>query len=222
MCAEPIRVLPGEPAKRRGTCLIGCIGSVILVCVLLFAGVLAVIYGLGRLKDSFTSDQPVALPAVEFTPQQAAEVQQRVDAFKQAVEGRGTAAVIELTAQDINVLLKSAPDAAMYADSIFVDIQDDALRAQVSLPLDFFPPMKGRYLNGSAKVDLDVLNDQFVLTVQEFGVHGVQFPVQVLAEIEGEFNSEINKSPEARQIAQKIESIAVENGRVRVTLKGAR
>lgn len=64
------------------------------------------------------------------------------------------------------------------------------------------------------------MNDRLVVSVQRFMMHGKEFPVQMLSQLEGELNNNVNQSPEVRALAQRIQDIQVQDGRVRVTLKG--
>jgi hypothetical protein len=220
---EPVRVLPGEPVKRSGgnTCLIGCIGSIIVVCVLVFILVLAVLYGVGQLRDRLTSETPEPLPEVVYTQEQAQQVQQRVRAFEAALEtGSPTPMTLEMTAQELNVLLHTDPRFTEASGRLHLDIQEDNLIAQVSMPMDGVPGLDGRWLNGSAAVDLDVVNDRFVVSISAFNVHGLQFPREALSQVEGELNKNLNQDPEIRALAARIQDITVRDGRVFITLEG--
>lgn len=219
---EPIRMMPGEaPRRSSNTCLIGCIGSIVAACVLMFVGVLVAVYAFGQLRDQLTSDAPEPLPEVQFTPEHARRVQQQVQALEAALQGNTQGpAGIELTGYDLNVLLHSDPRFYQMADKLYLDIVEDTLSAQVSVPLSMFPGMEGRWLNGAAAVDLNVVHDQFVLSIRQFNVHGVQFPPQALGQFEAEINKNLNQDPEIRALAARIGDIAVEKGRIRITFKG--
>ncbi|MBI3117237.1 MAG: hypothetical protein HYZ00_01025 [Candidatus Hydrogenedentes bacterium] len=218
MAGEPVRVLPGEKPRKSNTCLVGCIGVVLVIMVFTFVAVFVGVYAFSQLREAFTSDAPAPVPQVQYTDQQAQEVQQRLQQFENALDA-GAGATLELTPQDLNILLRSDPRSEFLANSVYLDIVDNALTAEVSMPLDMFPGMSGRYLNGSIGMDIDVVNDRLVVSLEKLTVRGREFPGQVLSQFEGELNKGLTEDAEVRKFAQKIESIAVENGQLRVTLK---
>lgn len=218
---EPIRLMPGEVPRKSNTCLIGCVVSVVAGVVVIVVLALLAAFFLGKVRDSLTSEAPEPIPQVEFSQEESQELQQRAAAFQEALKNPAAPAqTLDLSAHDINVLLRTNPSVSAFSNSVYVDIADDTLSALVSMPLDMIPGMTGRYLNGTATLDIDVVNDRLVVSVQRFMMHGKEFPVQMLSQLEGELNNNVNQSPEVRALAQRIQDIQVQDGRVRVTLKG--
>ncbi len=87
----------------------------------------------------------VAIPA----PERLRELQARWDAFIRAAQ-RGQKTRIELTAADINALI--AGDSELRGKAV-VAVENNVGRVQVSIPLDEFFMLGGRFLNGEATVE---------------------------------------------------------------------
>lgn len=220
--SQPVRVMPGDAPRSGGnSCLIGCLVTTVVGVVLAVVLVAVAFYAVGQLRDKLTSTTPVPLPATEYAPEEAERVRQQMAAFEAALKSETPVpAQIELTAHELNVLLQTDPRFSLLADKIYLDINDATLSARVSVPLDQFPGMQGRWLNGAAALDVDVVNNRFVVSIEQFTVQGATFPGQALSQFEGELNNGLNQDPDVRALAERIQDISVQDGRVRITLEG--
>jgi len=223
--------MPGQEKRGVNACLVGCIGFIVIALAFTAVVIAGGYYLFGKTREAFTSPEPRELPAVEFTAAEAEAVLARAQAFEAALDDPDATAEIELTARDINVLLRSDPRLDVLADSVHVAIPEDTLIAAVSIPLDMVPGLGGRYLNGEAELGLAVENGRFDLSIKRLMVVGgdgdtedLHRPLMgaYLVEMETALNEELNTNPEARALAERVEEISVQDGRVRIRLKGER
>lgn len=88
--------------------------------------------------------------------------------FQRAAK-RGEAVAIELSAADINGLIAGSDDAR---GKVFVGINNNVGRVQISLPLENVPLMSGRYLNGELSVASSPDGDPAKVRVSDIILNG--------------------------------------------------
>jgi len=153
----------GPSRPRSGGCLgKGCLvlaGLAVLLAVALAAGAL---WGIQRLRQTYSATEQLTLPTASgsvgietsasdhsaVTPEQLRQVQTRWESFQRAGLRREQAR-LELTPAEINALIQADPELRGKA---FVSIDNNVARVRVSIPLNEFLLMEGRYLNGEATV----------------------------------------------------------------------
>ena len=154
----------------------GCLGKSCLILIglstLLFLALTAgALWGIHYLRQTYSATERVSLPtAAESTeiepslpppaaspipsiappaPERLRELQARWEAFEHAADRREKAR-IELTAAEINMLIE---DDRELRGKAFVSIENNVGRVRVSIPLNEFFMLDGRYLNGEATVE---------------------------------------------------------------------
>src|ERR1700679_2457080 len=159
---DPLQPVP----KQRGCFFYGCIIASILA--VLFAILLAVIGFLGyrlfnQLIDQYTSTTPQTLPKVEMPAEQVTTLKDRVEAFRKAVEAGTPTEPLVLTSDDLNALIEDNPE---LKGVIYVKVEKDEVKGQISLPLDKlnFGMVRGRYLNGEADFKASLSDGVLIVT----------------------------------------------------------
>jgi hypothetical protein len=129
-----------------------------------------VLWGIQHLRKTYSATAPVELPkpiaapseevsasttessplptGVASTPDRLREIQTRWYAFERSAVQHQKAR-IELTADEINALIEGDPQ---LRGKGFVTVANNAGRVRVSIPLDQFFMLGGRYLNGEATI----------------------------------------------------------------------
>jgi hypothetical protein len=165
-----------EPANAPSSadgCLSGRSCLILIgLSTLLFAALTAgALWGIHYLRQRYSATERVALPtASESAPIEAApadesaplmprptppsperlrELQARWDTFERAAV-RAQKARIELTAAEINALIEGD---SQLRGKAFVAIENNIGRVRVSIPLDEFFMLGGRFLNGEATIE---------------------------------------------------------------------
>jgi hypothetical protein len=177
------------PPRRKGLGCFGrgCLTLLIFAIVLAIAGFAGLYWGLHRNSALFYGSYwlaktrslavaPTPVPVFNASDQQIQLVQERWQDFEQKTRA-GQAAEIELSADDINVLIATSEDAR---GKVFVFIDGNQLRFQASVPIGEFLGRAGYYFNGDVIVELkgaqSLDNPQF----SRVTINGEQVPTDFL------------------------------------------
>ncbi len=208
------------PKKGRG-CLYGCLAAFIGAAVLM----VLVIYGLSSwvsgVVDVYTDAQPMALQSPALTQEETDALNERVASFIALARQNAGGGSIELNSDEINTLLRNSPGMEAYAEMTYFTIEGNALRGKVSFPLEEFVPFfAGRYLNGDATFSLDVAQGRLLLYVESLTIKDAAMPEEAMREIRNKnLFEDMNVNPEFQAFLDRVEDIAIEDGKVRLTLK---
>ncbi len=231
MVQEEIRPMPGEKPKSRA-CLYGCLGMVVVFCVLAIVGVFGAFYAVSTvskvLVEEMTDSEPVPLPEMDYTEEEVAKVRLRVDDFVGALDGAVDMDVLVLSGEDINALLRSEPAFAAFADSMYVRIEDGEVRGELSLPLDLVAKelhlpdwmgVQGRYLNGAASFTVSLDEGRLLVYIESMTLKGGELPAEALAPLRNQnLAQDFTRNPETREVIEKLSKITIENDKLYVHL----
>jgi hypothetical protein len=150
------------PPQRKG---LGCFGRgclilLVFVIVLAIAGFAGMYWGLHRhsalfygsywmAKTRSFAEAPTPVPEFNVSDQQIQLVQERWQDFEQKTRA-GQSAEIELSADDINALIATSEDVR---GKVFVSIDRNQLRLQMSVPIGKFFGRPGYYFNGDVIIE---------------------------------------------------------------------
>src|SRR5579875_2829524 len=172
-----------EPPRQRGCFFYGCIIAAILALLLLIAvgvGFFFVYRLFERVVEQYTATAPRELPRVEMSVGQCRTLRERVDAFRAAIkEGRPTEPLV-LWSDDLNALIEENPD---LKGRVYVTIDQDKLKGQVSIPMDRFPSFgltRGRYLNGEGEFKISLEDGVLIVTLESLLVNGNTLPDELM------------------------------------------
>src|SRR5262249_41407240 len=157
-----------------GCLFYGCVvSSVLAVLILVATGVgLYLFYRwVGTFVDEYTATMPRELPKVEMPEERRVTLKERVDAFKKASDAGTPTEPLVLDSNDLNALIEDQPK---LNGRVFVTIDGDRLKGQVSIPLDTLPlPLtSGRFLNGEAELKASLEDGVLVVTLESIEVNG--------------------------------------------------
>jgi len=177
------------PPQRKG---LGCFGRGCLI-LLVFLIVLAIAcfagmyWGLHRNSALFYGSYWMAktgslakapTPVSEFNPsnQQIQLVQEHWQDFEQKTRA-GQSAEIELSADDINALIATSEGVH---GKVFVSIDRDQLRLQLSVPIGEFFGREGYYFNGDVVIELEGTQSLDGPRFRRVMINGQQVPTDFL------------------------------------------
>jgi hypothetical protein len=189
---------------------------------MLLAGALAGFRIFKKTLNDFTDTSPVTLPTVKMSPDEMAQVRRRVDEFRTAVRGGLPAPPLTLTSDEINALIATDPDLQALKGKLYVTIEGDQIKGQVSVPVEEagLPMFRGRYLNGSGIFNLSLHNGILRLTAQTVSVKGKPLPEVYLQNIRKQnLAKKINSEPRASVALDHLESIDVKDGKIVIVPK---
>lgn len=213
-----------DKSERRGP---GCFLWGCIIAVVLFVGGLAAVLGGGyymyaQMRDKYTDTQPMALPEIPLSQEERQSVKERFDQFREAVDAGQATEPLKLNEDEINTLIAESDSEDPMKDSLRVQIEDDTVKGQISVPLDDIPlpGLKGRYFNGTAELRGSLKDGKLEVFIENASVKGEPLPDNVMTELRREnLTAEIMNDPEARKTLEKLESMEVRDGQVIIVPK---
>ncbi len=210
---EPPQALP----KQRGCFFYGCIIASILA--VLFVILVAVIAYFGyrffnKLVEEYTSTAPLELPKVDMPAEKRQAVKDRVEAFRKAVEAGTPTEPLVLTSDDLNALIEENPE---FKGVIYVKVEGDEIKGQVSIPLDKLKigMVRGRYLNGEADFKASLKDGVLIVTLDSIEVNGKKAPDEMMRGIrEQNLAKDAYKEEKNAEMIRKLESLEIKDGKI--------
>ena len=207
-----------EPAKSRG-CLYGCLFvGVAMVAMTLCAGI-GGYWFVSSTVAKYTSDTPVKLPSVEYSPEQLAALEARLKTFTDTVQAGDTPEEdLVLTADEINALISKEEK---LRGKVFIKISDGRVSGDVSIPTDAIPGGQGRYFNGSASFNVSMGNGVLIVTLADAEANGQQVPQHVIDGMAAEnLAKDLYKDPKNAEMLRRIDSVSIEEDKIVLKFKG--
>jgi hypothetical protein len=215
---------PYEPPRGHGCFFYGCI--IASVMTLMFVGAVGigfyVLYRAAtRFVEQYTATAPRELPKVEMPPERRKTLQERVDAFRRAIESGTPAEPLILTADEVNALIEDSPN---WKGKIYVSLEGDKVKGKVSIPLEKLSAalekigigfLQGRYLNGEAELMASLRDGVPLVTLESLEVNGQQLPEEWMTELRKEnVVKDAFKDPKNVELIRKLESIEIKDGKI--------
>lgn len=218
---------PPRPPRRKGCLFYGCLTLAILSLAVLVGGGLGLYFLYQKAEafvDEYAGTEPMELPAVRYTEQDREGLEERVHIFADALaEGKPTVPLV-LKGEDLNMLLASSADLKALADGVRLQVEGDEVQGMVSLKLGDLgaPFFKDRYLNGEASFNVSLADGRLTVSPSKVVVNGKALPEEYLAAIRQQnFAESVNQNPEVMKTLEKLETIEVKDGVVKVVPKSA-
>lgn len=208
---------PGE--RSRGFPW-GCLlGGCLTVLLLMLAGTLLTGFAGYRFYQrqiaQYTSDTQTELPTIEASEEKLAELQQRIEQFREQVEAGEPLEPFIMTEEDINALVSGEEK---LRGKVYFDIEGDELSAEVSVPTDVIPGAQGRFFNGSLTVTASLDDGELVVHAQEAAVNGEAIPDDIMREIRKEnLAKDVDNDPDVRKWLRKFESLEIRDNMIILT-----
>ena len=202
------------PRKGRGCLFYGCLTCVVLLLIMTVLAVVAIRFVKNQVT-AYTDSQPMKLPSVEMTDAEFQQLDQRVKAFGDAMEKGKPAEPLILAERDINALIVKAANLKELADKVYVAVNGNEVKGQVSIPLSRLGWLgKGRYLNGEATFNVSLENGVLIVTAREIKVKGKALPETFMSQLRHEnLAKEAYKNPKNAEAIRKLDSIQVQRVR---------
>lgn len=209
----------------------------LITLALVFLGVMLGVYFGTRQAvryaiENYTTNAPTTIPHLQIPVQQQRSLANALARqFEAAANHQGPAEIV-IDEQQLNSLVAQAPDLRAYDRHVYLQPDGNDLKAFISLPLDQFKPWQefarrmggtnytGRYLNGIAYLDLSLTNGLLKIAPKKMVLNAKTLPDQFLKQFPWEaITHPINEDTNFQSALQRVESIEVENGKVRIKLK---
>ncbi|MCK5802364.1 MAG: hypothetical protein KAI66_06005 [Lentisphaeria bacterium] len=200
-------------SKKKG-CLIaaaifcGCI--LVVVCVAVGS---LVAYG-RKVRNEVTDTTPLEVPVAQPTETEkrklGREYKKMADSFK-----AGASEEFSFSADDLNGMIASVPDCEAAKGRVHFKIEDDRIKATMSIPLVELPFLSGRYINGEFDLKVTFENNRLDIYPHEIKVRGKPIPATLMNALrEKNFGEELNRNPELQKALKQVEYVGIENNRL--------
>ncbi len=218
---DPITTTPAP--KRRGCLFYGCLTAIVLLLLAGLMAFLAVRFVRNKL-DAYTDTQPMKLPKVEMTDTEFQNLQERVKSFGVTLDQGKAGEPLMLNEREINALIARSENAKAFADKVYVSVNGNEVKGQVSIPLSGLGWLgNGRYLNGEAVFKVSLENGVLIVTAQSVKVKGSPLPESFMSQLRQEnLAKDAYKDPKHAEAIRKFDSIQVEDNRVVVKARAAK
>lgn len=201
-CNQPRR-------KRRWWFYVGIsLGALALLAVAVVVGLVMYWHSLVR---NYSSTEPQPLPMVEGGESDLVAFQARWSAFVEAVAQGIARDSFQASATELNLLIAQNPD---MKDRVRVVITNNQVLGRFTFPLDQAKQrdLKGRHLNGLARLNLDFQDGWLTVNVAELQANGKPIPRWILKKVQREnLAKDLDKNHEATAFLHSLESVAVED-----------
>ncbi len=219
---DSFKIKGSPPPKSRGCFFYGCI-TVSVLALLVAVGVGLASYTAYKaylqLVEQNTSSTPVELPKVTLNEEERKTLDERVAAFKKALDTGEDAEPLVLTADELNAVLA---EHGKTEGRIYFRIVDDKLKGEVSLPLEelHLPGLKGRYFNGTATFRVSLEEGRLVVFTDAAEINGKPISEHVMSQVRNKNLAEDSmRDPENSQFLNKLESIHIKDGKITIKAK---
>lgn len=200
-----------------------CIAAFMMI--LLIGLALMVPRGLNSAVDRYTSTEASIIQSDPMPEEEWEVLEDRVDAFADAIDDEEPANVLVLTEAELNALLIDVVDEDSDDLALRVQLEEDRVIVDVSIPLDtefslgpWSRDLRGRYLNGQAAYDVRFADGELEATLASFSVNGRNIPSWILAGIQEELDADaLLQDPDVADILAELESVIIEDGEVTLT-----
>lgn len=201
-----------QEKKGLGCFVWGCLITLVVVLLLVVISGWAAYSFAKKQINKYTDDTPANLPVVEANAEEVAELKARVEKMQADIEAGQASGELVLTADDINKLIAADDE---LKGRVYVTIEEDKVKGEVSIPTDFFPMAKGRYFNASATLDVSYEGGILIVTLVDAEVKGEPLPKEFVDAIAQEnLAKDVYKDPENAKMLRQFESIEVRDSKI--------
>lgn len=216
---------------RRGR---GCFFYGFVTFVLIFLGVIIGGYfgtkqAIRNVVKNYTGTNPVPVTTLQLSPSEKKAMADSISNRAQAAIKESSTLALDQT--ELNVLLGQNAAVKQLTNQVFLRMESNQIRGELSLRLDQFESwqklakgfgddLTGRYLNGTAILQPSITNGQLAVHLQELTVNSNALPESFTGKIRAaNLAQEANSNADFRDVLGKISSIEVKDGKLLIDFK---
>ena len=198
----------------------GCLSVIVLLAVIAGATYYFILQASDELVETYTSPEPRDFSRTESRaetgPEEALSVIERFRAFITALEQGEKTGDFSLSADDINILLEQEGLFKGFHRMARVDIREDKLQAEISVPLGMFNDrFEGRFLNGTGELAVEMKDGRLEVTIDRLQAGGRDIPEEFMHEIrKNNLVDALYQEPSLEPFLQLIKHVKIEDGRL--------
>ncbi len=207
-----------EPSSRwLNYILIGGFAIAAVAMVIIIAASLIVPPIIQRTVDRYTSNAPMKIVQQPLPQDEREALDDRVEAFADAIEEGQHPEPLLLSGQDLNALLQKLWTDEELPGEMALRIEDGRLRSDISIPLEpdltigpFTPKVGGRYLNGTVTFRIALENNVITADIERFVMNDKTLPGWIVDAFEREYvEGQLLKNADLREFTDKLARIQV-------------
>jgi hypothetical protein len=209
------------PKARRGCLFYGCLTGIVCLVAILLAGLLG-LHELRRMLDKYTDTKPMPIPTVELPADKLREMKNRVDRFRDDLRAGRRPPTLTLSSDEINALIVQDSDFKDLKGKVYVTIEENRLKAQISLPMQQLglTRFRGRYLNGSGTFSILLRNGILDVRAEDLQVKGQPVPPTYMNAIrKTNLAAGANENPRASVGMNQLQDLQLKDGQLVITPK---
>lgn len=216
---QPIPAYQDQQQKKRRGCLFyGCLGAALLSILLVVGIVFGLKYAIQKGVSQFTAATPMELPAPKLGTNDLPAIQQKIKAFEKGMAGGEKSEPLELNSEELNALIAYDPAFKDWRDRVRIDLEGSQGQVRFSLPLDQFSTgflqrnLKGRYLNGSARVKVSLDGGMFHVQVLSLQVKDQELPGPTVTQLQQSLVPHLETELRRTKTFDKLQDVAIRDG----------
>ena len=147
-------------------------GVFVGIIILLVAGVLLYSnHAIRKFKKEYTEDKPAVIQHEPITKSQQTKLATKYNSLKEVVKNHKKTE-IQFTSEEFSQMMAYSPETKGFANKSKFWLEDDKIKADLSISLNSIPQMQGRYLNGLFTFSVTMQDGKMRLHVDECLVKG--------------------------------------------------
>lgn len=222
---------PAGAPKGRGCLLYGCLALVVVMVAVGIGGFFVARHLMGQLAaflEEYTDTAPMKIEPVQIEPGEFEELERRMATFQNALEQGARVEPLVLTGHDLNVLIARHPSMADWRDRAYMQVVDDQVAGQISMPLDNLASvpglsrLKGRYLNGAAALKVSLRDGRLLVNLDALEVKGQPVPEEIMRSLRQQnLAQDVDRNPDLSRTLGQLRSIEVVDGQIVIRAAGS-
>ena len=206
-----------EPSRWFNFLLIGAFGFAAIAMLIMIAAALILPPVVQSTVERYTAAQPMKIIHETLPPTEQDELDDRVEAFADAIENGETPEPLILTGNDRNALLQKLWEDEELPGEMALRIEDGRLLSDLSIPLKpglsigpFSPDVAGRYLNGTITLRVALDGNQLTADIERFVINNKTLPGWIVDAVEREYlQTTLLENADLREFTAKLARIQV-------------
>jgi len=209
--------LSAQPVRRKRRWWFRVLVGLGCLVVLAIVGLVLLVGYWQSLIRNYTATRPESLPQVANVAEATQELQARWKVFWDAVLDGKARTPFTLSAADLNVFIANIPE---LKDRLRLAITNNQILGRFSTPLDQAKQkeLKGRFINGTARLHLSFDDGWLTAQVLDLKANGKLVPGWVQKKVQKEnLLKDLDRNPEVVTFLQNLRNVEVMDGGVILT-----
>ena len=205
-----------QDKKAGSKKLLLCIGIPVGTLLAIILGVLLYVrHAVHKFRSECTEEKPAVIQHAPVTQRQQSQLNAKYNSLKDVLTHH-KATDMEFTSQEFSQLMAFSPETKSIADKAKFWLEEDKIKAELSLPLSQIPQMQGRYLNGLFTFSVAVQNQKMRLHIDDCLVRGRPMNPKYLKLLNSQNLEQLLADRTGANWSEFIETLEVANGKLRI------